>query len=57
MGCCGVAWSLNTSLNMKLLLLTLLWREALCGSPSVQIGKIFILSWPHRPHLDISPLH
>lgn len=29
----------NSTMELLLLLLTLLWREATCGSPSVQIGE------------------
>uniref|UniRef100_A0A4W6CW45 Glutamate receptor n=1 Tax=Lates calcarifer TaxID=8187 RepID=A0A4W6CW45_LATCA len=32
--------SINTTMKL-LLMVTLLWREALCGSPSVQIGGLF----------------
>lgn len=50
-GC--TARSLSVTPTMKLLVVvTLLWREALCGSPSVQIGRIFLPFSLHHRGLD-----
>lgn len=56
-GCCGVArGGLNTTMKL-LLVVALIWREGLCGAPSVQIGKICICEITPTIPIFTPPVH